>query len=75
MGAAGNIACYSPVQAERANVVIELYIKLIIQQIVILSGAQRNLTIFSYINVPHTQVILMSKITIVYGHMIRTFEV
>ena len=36
-------------QAERANVVIELYllyIKLIIQHIMILTRAQRNLTIF-----------------------------
>ena len=51
------------------NVVIELYllyIKLIIQHIMSLSGAQRN---FPYIYVPHTQLILMSKITI----MIKTF--
>ena len=50
---------------------IFVYIKLIIQHIMILSGAQRNLTIyFLYKCSPY--IILMSKITIVSGHMIRT---
>ena len=44
-----NLACYGPVQAEREIVVIELYllyIKLIIQHLMILSGAQRNFIIY-----------------------------
>ena len=44
MGAAGNIACYGPVLAEKANVVIEL---LVIYE-ADYSGAQRNSTIFLF---------------------------
>ena len=48
-----------------------LYIRLIIQHIMILSSAQRNLTIYLSYKCS-TYIILMSKITIVSGHMIRT---
>ena len=46
--AAGNITCYGPLQAERANVVIKLFviIKLIILHILVHAGTQRNSTIF-----------------------------
>ena len=42
----------------------------------IISRAQRNITIFSKINKcsPYTSNLVMSKITIVSGHMIRTFK-
>ena len=42
----------------------------------IISRAQRNITIFSKINKcsPYTSNLVLSKITIVSGHMIRTFK-
>ena len=67
--------CNGPLQAERTNVVIELfglYIKLIFLHIMVLSGTRSNLTIIFFpIDVLHTGVILLSRITIVSDHMIK----
>ena len=41
-GAVDNIACYGPVLTERANVVIELFIKLIINYAMVLSGTPKH---------------------------------
>ena len=41
-----------------------LYIKLMICHIIVLSNTQGYLTIFSTTNVPHSPIILMSRITI-----------
>ena len=49
-----------------------LFIKLLIHHAMVLYGAQRKSTIFcSSINVLHTPVILLPRITIVSGHMIK----
>ena len=72
-GAAGNIACYGPVLAERANVVIELFVIYIADYLLYSGSFWYSSKIHSIIFLKkflHTPVILLQRITKVSGHMI-----